>query len=118
MFDHVFVEDKKNKYIFEHTTNEMLTVFLDGVNCYIFAYGETGAGETFTMLGSEECPDVVSLTPIELYWRVDKLHSEGHSCDVAVAYLDVYDEVLRDLLCSSCPWPGRSRQPGQGPSLQ
>ncbi|KAL3182436.1 hypothetical protein MRX96_007616 [Rhipicephalus microplus] len=89
MFDHVVGEDKKDKYIFEHTNKEMLTTLLDGCNCSLFAYGATGAGKTFTMLGSEECPRVVSLTAIELYRHVDKRRSEGHSCDVAVTYLEV-----------------------------
>ncbi|KAL3182440.1 hypothetical protein MRX96_007620 [Rhipicephalus microplus] len=45
------------------------------------------------MLGSEELPGVVSLTAIELSRHVYKHRSEGHSCDVAVAYLEVYNEV-------------------------
>lgn len=103
MFDQVFDEDKDNEFVFEHTTKEMLTTLLDGCNCSVFAYGATGAGKTFTMLGSEECPGVVSLTASELYRRVDKLRSEGQSCDVAVAYLEVYNEVVRDLLCPNGP---------------
>ncbi|XP_037558958.2 kinesin-like protein KIF18B [Dermacentor silvarum] len=54
---------------------------------------------TFSMLGSEECPGVVSLMASELYQRVDKLRSEGRTCDVAVSYLEVYNKVVRDLLC-------------------
>lgn len=103
MFDQVFDENKDNDYVFEHTTKEMLTTLLEGCNCSVFAYGATGAGKTFTMLGSEECPGVVSLTASELYRRVDKLRSEGQSCDVAVAYLEVYNEVVRDLLCPNGP---------------
>ncbi|KAH7980576.1 hypothetical protein HPB49_017294 [Dermacentor silvarum] len=54
---------------------------------------------TFAMLSSEECPGVVSLMPSKLYQRVDKLRSEGQKCDVAVTYLEVYNKVVRDLLC-------------------
>ncbi|KAL3182442.1 hypothetical protein MRX96_007622 [Rhipicephalus microplus] len=55
----------------------MLTTLLDGCNCSVFAYGATGAGKTFTMLGSEECPRVVSLMAIELNRHVDKNHLRG-----------------------------------------
>ncbi|KAH7931880.1 hypothetical protein HPB51_029662 [Rhipicephalus microplus] len=103
MFDHVVGEHKKDKYIFEHTNKEMLTTLLDGCNCSLFAYCATGAGKTFTMLGSKECPRVVSLTAIELYRHIDKRRSEGHSCDVAVTYLEVYNEVVRNLLCTIGP---------------
>ncbi|KAL3182448.1 hypothetical protein MRX96_007628 [Rhipicephalus microplus] len=55
------------------------------------------------MLGSEECPGVVSLMAIELYRHVDKNRFEGHSCDVAVAYLEFYNEVVRNLQCTNGP---------------
>ncbi|XP_037560743.1 kinesin-like protein KIF18B [Dermacentor silvarum] len=54
---------------------------------------------TFAMLGSEECPGVVSLIPSKLDQRVDKLRSEGQKCDLAVTYLEVYNKVVRHLLC-------------------
>ncbi|KAH7979375.1 hypothetical protein HPB49_009247 [Dermacentor silvarum] len=60
---------------------------------------ECTTAPTFAMLGSEECPGVVSLMPSKLDQRVDKLRSEGQKCDVAVTYLEVYNKVVRDLLC-------------------
>ncbi|KAH8009720.1 hypothetical protein HPB51_019031 [Rhipicephalus microplus] len=49
MFDQVFHEDKDNECVFQHTNKEMLTTFVDGCNCSVFAYSATGAGKTFTM---------------------------------------------------------------------
>ncbi|KAL3244489.1 hypothetical protein MRX96_002252 [Rhipicephalus microplus] len=103
MFDKVFGEDKNSKYNFERTTKEMLTTLLDGYYCSVFAYGATGTGKTFTMLGSEDCPGLVSLTASELYRCVDRLRSNSQSCDVAVAYMEVCNEVVRDLLCPKGP---------------
>ncbi|KAH7981070.1 hypothetical protein HPB49_021292 [Dermacentor silvarum] len=54
---------------------------------------------TFSRLGSEECPGVVSLMPSKLYQCVDKQRSDGQTCDVAVTCLEVYKKVVRDLLC-------------------
>ncbi|XP_049512778.1 kinesin-like protein KIF18B [Dermacentor silvarum] len=54
---------------------------------------------TFSMLGSEECPVVVSLMVSKLYQRVENLRSEGRTCDLAVSYLEVYNKVVRDILC-------------------
>ncbi|XP_037560617.1 kinesin-like protein KIF18B [Dermacentor silvarum] len=48
---------------------------------------------TFAMLGCEECPAVVYLMPSKLDQRVDKLLSEGQTCDVAATYLEVYNKV-------------------------
>ncbi|XP_050047757.1 uncharacterized protein [Dermacentor andersoni] len=103
MFDQVFDDTKDNQYVYEHTTKDMLTTLLEGCNCCVFAYGPTGAGKTHTMLGSEECPGVITLTVGELYRQVEKLRSEGQTCDVAVAYMEVYNEVVRDLLCPNGP---------------
>ncbi|KAH7932611.1 hypothetical protein HPB51_029199 [Rhipicephalus microplus] len=103
MFDKVFGEDKNSKYNCERTTKEMLTTLLDGYYCSVFAYGATGTGKTFTMLGSEDCPGLVSLTASELYRCVDRLRSNSQSCDVAVAYMEVCNEVVRDLLCPKGP---------------
>lgn len=54
----------------------------------MFAYGATGAGKTYTMLGSKHCPGVVFHTMMELYQKIDAVKSEK-TCDVAVSYLEV-----------------------------
>ena len=54
----------------------------------VFAYGATGAGKTFTMLGNHQCPGVIFSTMMELYDRIDKMKEEK-TCDVAVSYLEV-----------------------------
>ncbi|KAH7978998.1 hypothetical protein HPB49_007730 [Dermacentor silvarum] len=36
---------------------------------------------------------------VEFYQRVDKLRSEGQTCDLAVACLEVYNKVVQDLIC-------------------
>ena len=54
----------------------------------MFAYGATGAGKTFTMLGNSETPGVTFLTMMDLYKRIDSLKEEK-ICEVAVSYLEV-----------------------------
>ncbi|KAL3244491.1 hypothetical protein MRX96_002254 [Rhipicephalus microplus] len=78
--------------------------FLMAPSAWFSRRDATRTGKTFTMLGSEDCHGVVSLTASELYRRVDKLRTEGLSCDLAVAYMKVYKEVVRDLLCPKGRW--------------
>ncbi|XP_037560739.1 kinesin-like protein KIF18B [Dermacentor silvarum] len=98
-FDEFLDERKENVYVFEKTTGAMLTMLLEGCNSSIFACSSTGADKAFALLGSKEFHGMVSLIPSEFYQRVDKLRSEGQTCDVAVACLEVYNKVVQDLLC-------------------
>lgn len=36
-----------------------IPICLSGINCCIFAYGATGTGKTFTMLGNENNPGLI-----------------------------------------------------------
>ncbi|KAH7978453.1 hypothetical protein HPB49_005531 [Dermacentor silvarum] len=99
MFGQFFDEREDNVYVCENTTRGMLTMLFEGCNCSVLRCISTGADKAFALLGSEECHGVVSLMASEFYQRVDKLRSEGQTCDVAVTCLEVYIKVVEDLLC-------------------
>lgn len=88
MFDRVFDHESSNRDVFEHTTKTIVEGVLGGYNCTVFAYGATGAGKTFTMLGDQSSPGVMFLTMMELYSRINACKDEKIS-DVAVSYLEV-----------------------------
>ena len=88
MFDRVFDDGASNRDVFEHTTKAIVDGVLGGYNCTVFAYGATGAGKTFTMLGDSANPGVMFLTMMELYSRINACKDEKSS-DVAVSYLEV-----------------------------
>ncbi|NWW94149.1 KI18A protein, partial [Rhynochetos jubatus] len=102
VFDAVFAESSSQLEVFEHTTKSLVDGFLNGYNCTVFAYGATGAGKTHTMLGSPEDPGVMYLTMMMLYNHIDQI-KEDRICNVAVSYLEVYNEQIRDLLVNSGP---------------
>ncbi|KAM6133779.1 kinesin-like protein KIF18A [Phoenicopterus ruber ruber] len=102
VFDAVFAESSSQLEVFEHTTKSVIDGFLNGYNCTVLAYGATGAGKTHTMLGSPEDPGVMYLTMMALYNCMDQI-KEDKICNVAVSYLEVYNEQIRDLLVNSGP---------------
>ncbi|XP_028650066.2 LOW QUALITY PROTEIN: kinesin-like protein KIF18A [Erpetoichthys calabaricus] len=102
VFDNVFDENSTQADIFDNLMKGMLDGFLNGYNCTVLAYGATGAGKTHTMLGLPSDPGVMYLTMKELYSRIDLLKDEIQ-CDIAVSYLEVYNEQIRDLLVNSGP---------------
>ncbi|XP_078405670.1 kinesin-like protein KIF18A [Cetorhinus maximus] len=99
VFDRVFGDNCSQSDIFEETKSILESVF-NGYNCTVFAYGATGSGKTHTMLGSPGQPGVMYRTMNELYNRIEQVKDEK-CCDVAVSYLEVYNEEVRDLLTNS-----------------
>ncbi|CAM4704605.1 kinesin-like protein KIF18B [Caretta caretta] len=97
VFDQVFGESATQEEVFQHTTKEILDGVLNGYNCSVFAYGATGAGKTYTMLGSEKSPGIMYLTMVELYKRIEA-RKEEKSCEVLISYQEVYNEQIHDLL--------------------
>merc|ERR1719347_892058 len=95
-FDRVFGNESSNQEVYENTTLGILDGLLEGYNCSVFAYGATGAGKTFTMLGSKDCPSITFLTMKEIYKKIESL--EDKSCEIGISYLEVYNETVIDLL--------------------
>ncbi|XP_078388107.1 kinesin-like protein KIF18B [Cetorhinus maximus] len=97
VFDRVFNETSTQQEVFEFTTKPILEGVLNGYNCSVFAYGATGSGKTHTMLGSADQPGVMYHTMVQLYERIEEMKDEK-ICEVAVSYLEVYNEQIQDLL--------------------
>ena len=87
-FDRVFDATGTQMELFEHTTKDVIDDLLSGINCSVFAYGATGAGKTYTMLGDSSSPGVMFYTMMELYTRINELKDEK-ICEVGVSYLEV-----------------------------
>jgi len=51
--DRIFDSDTTQEDIYEEVRDSVDNIF-DGYNSTIFAYGQTGAGKSFTMLGKED----------------------------------------------------------------
>ena len=66
-FDHAFGPDATNETIYETTAKALARKATEGYNACCFAYGATGAGKTFTMMGSLEVAGVIPLTLDDLF---------------------------------------------------
>ena len=58
-FDHVFGAGEDTAAVYARTTKSMVQGVLDGFNATVFAYGQTGAGKTHTMIGTAGEPGVM-----------------------------------------------------------
>ncbi|KAF5296994.1 hypothetical protein FQR65_LT10146 [Abscondita terminalis] len=79
------------------------TSVVDGYNVCIFAYGQTGSGKTFTMLGekSKDSSGIIPRSVKLIFELIDKLQSIGWTYYVNVSFLEIYNEMVRDLLVSN-----------------
>jgi kinesin family protein 1 len=90
------------KQVYQDLGIEMLEHSFEGYNVCIFAYGQTGAGKSFTMMGRNE-PEEQGIIPRLCGELFDRIISSSSSNDqprytVEVSYMEIYCERVRDLL--------------------
>nr|NP_996208.1 kinesin family member 19A [Drosophila melanogaster]AAS65150.1 kinesin family member 19A [Drosophila melanogaster] len=134
-YDHVFRENDSQEQVYKTTTAPLVRDVLNGLNAAVFAYGATGSGKTHTMLGpvprkkpqtSDRAPPTascdstdVSSQDIGLMVRaIEDIFShiesaEAYSCRVSISYLEIYNELIRDLLNPGGPLELREDHRGQ-----
>ena len=69
-----------------------------GQNTTVFAYGNTGAGKTFTMVGSESNPGIIPNLMKQLFKTFNTTYKTRFSFKVSLSYLEIYKEKVYDLL--------------------
>ena len=52
-FDHTFAKDCTQQQLYTKCCHSILKSLMEGFNCTIFAYGQTGTGKTYTMGGGQ-----------------------------------------------------------------
>jgi kinesin family protein C2/C3 len=96
-FDRVFGENSTQKDVWSETKPLVRSV-LDGFNVCVFAYGQTGSGKTHTMMGSGEASDGLSFRALEDIFEQRAERAEETAYTVRVQLVEIYNEVIRDLL--------------------
>jgi len=96
-FDFAFDKNVTQQEVYQKTTGFLLEGVISGFNATVFAYGSTGAGKTYTMLGDQTSPGLMLMTIAELY-RSMNANSFERRYKVKLSYLEIYNENIRDLL--------------------
>ena len=85
--------------IYDEIVRPLVTSVLEGFNCCVFAYGQTGTGKTFTMEGNRSDRELKGIIPraFEQIWsHINR--AENMNFLVTASYMEIYMEELRDLL--------------------
>ncbi|XP_041129443.1 kinesin-like protein KIF1C isoform X13 [Polyodon spathula] len=102
-WSHTTIEDPSfasQSKVFNDIGKEMLQHAFEGYNVCIFAYGQTGAGKSYTMMGKQEegQEGIIPLLCEDLFEKINDNRKDEISYSVEVSYMEIYCERVRDLL--------------------
>ena len=86
--------------IFEFSIRSTVSDVLAGYNGTVFAYGQTGAGKSYTMMGDMEDAQNKGIVPriVEQLFAAFQTAPQHMEFTVKVGYMEIYMERIRDLL--------------------
>jgi hypothetical protein len=102
--------------MYEKVGKQTIDDFMHGFNGTIFAYGQSGSGKTFSMLGPEDVTDALSkdfssvpesvtslygITPravIQMFETINGFVAKGAQCTMTCSYIEIYNETIKCLV--------------------
>ncbi|KAM6320401.1 LOW QUALITY PROTEIN: kinesin-like protein KIF19 [Podargus strigoides] len=96
VFDMVFDHRATQEEVYVSTTKSLIEGVISGYNATVFSYGPTGVGKTYTMLGTD-CELGIYIHTLDDLFKALEATSEI-DYRVPMSYLEIYNEVICDLL--------------------
>ena len=98
-----YMEPEDDKYadqkiVFETVGKQILDNAWKGYHCCLFAYGQTGAGKSYSMVGYGVNKGIVPISCDEIFKRIGENKDPDKSFEVQVSMLEIYNEKVQDLL--------------------
>ncbi|NWH82764.1 KIF24 protein, partial [Piaya cayana] len=96
-FDEVFGESCTNQDVYMKTAHPLIQHVFNGGNATCFAYGQTGAGKTYTMIGTQRNPGLYALAVKDIFSHLEASQSRKELL-VLISFYEIYCGQLYDLL--------------------
>jgi len=87
--------------VFDSNARDIVEGVMDGYHGTILAYGQTGSGKTYTMRGEDDSPATKGIIPRALEKMFQLAESSSDEVSFAISYLQIYCEVIYDMLDKS-----------------
>lgn len=105
-FDRVLGADTSQHQVFENTSQELIGTLIDGYNAALLAYGQSGGGKTYSMVGGDQhrmvggLRGVIPRTAEQLFQRLGEQKSAGESFVVECSAFEIQgqDGKIHDLM--------------------
>lgn len=105
-FDRVFGPRSQNGEVFEEIS-QLVQSALDGYNVCIFCYGQTGSGKTYTMSSLD---GMIPRAVNQIYETAKSLEEKGWTYKMEGSFIEVYNEMLNDLLGKAEDWEKKKHE--------
>ena len=109
-FDRMYTPKATQNEIYQDVKPLTMSV-LDGYNCCVFAYGQTGTGKTHTMQGPASDPGVTYRAVKDLFETAERAVMHGYNFSFRISVLEIYNERIFDLLVD--PRTAQERRKGK-----
>lgn len=108
-FDHIGGEWADNPRVYKDLGVHVLNNAWNGYNICLFAYGQTGAGKSYSMVGYSDDRGIVPLAMQEMFTRITSNTDSNIKYLVEASMMEIYNEKVRDLFN-----PGNDKNNGAG----
>ncbi|EKX30876.1 hypothetical protein GUITHDRAFT_83606, partial [Guillardia theta CCMP2712] len=104
-FDAVYPPSSSQESIYSEWVKPLVDGCFQGYNATVLAYGQTGAGKTYTMgSGNNSCRleeemGIIPRVMADMFQRIEEdRFLSGRELEVRVSYIEIYNEEMKDLL--------------------
>ncbi|KAH0571469.1 Kinesin-like protein [Spironucleus salmonicida] len=100
--DRVYPPGVSQRDVYNMAANDTVKQILQGYNGTILSYGQTGAGKSFSMFGSDVNDDegkgIIPRSAEDIFNHI--LHSDNNDIEYSIrcSFLEIYNEQVNDLL--------------------
>ena len=110
VYDYILPPDTTQEQMYEKVAKKTIVDFTEGYNGTIFAYGQSGSGKTYSMLGPDSVFETLaSSTENELYgitpravYQIFNIFKDfdrnGTKWKLSLSYIEIYNEKIKCLL--------------------
>lgn len=90
-----------NRGFYDSIGPRVIQDLFQGFNMCLLAYGQTSSGKTYTMMGRQHDEGLIPLIVRDILRYKERLVGERINCEVRISYMEIYNELVKDLLCES-----------------
>lgn len=89
--------------LYSESVRGLVESWVGGYNATVMAYGQTGAGKTYTMMGGSTFDDrgVCARAVGHAFTLMEQKQREGYETELRVSFVEIYNDQVYDLLAPS-----------------